>query len=71
MHPSKNDCDCCDCRASMGLDGKGTARSVGEPGQIPEPGRILGEKNGNSLRYSWSEEPGGLQSIRSQRVGQN
>ena len=41
---------------------------------IPESGRCPGEGNGNPLQYScleipWTEEPGGLQSMGSQRVG--
>ena len=44
-------------------------------GLIPEWGRSLGEGNGNPLQYSCLEncrdrdEPGGLQSMRLQRVG--
>ena len=39
-------------------------------------GRSSGEGNGNPLQYSclenpWTEEPGGLQSTESQRVGHN
>ena len=41
---------------------------------ISGSGRSPGEGNGNSLQYSclgnpWTEEPGGLQSLGSQRVG--
>ena len=41
---------------------------------IPGLGRSPGEGNGNPLQYSgwripWTEEPGGLQSMGSQRVG--
>ena len=41
---------------------------------IPGSGRFPGEGNGNLLQYSclkipWMEEPGGLQSMGSQRVG--
>ena len=42
----------------------GNARDLG---LIPRLGRSHGEENGNS----WTEEPGGLQSIGSQRVGHN
>ena len=40
---------------------------------IPELGRSLGEETGNSLQYSYlgnpmAEEPGGLQSMESQKV---
>ena len=43
-------------------------------GSIPGSGRSPREENGNSLQYSclekpWTEEPGRLQSIRSQRAG--
>ena len=44
---------------------------------IPGSGRSPGEANGNPLQYSclervsWTEEPGGLQSMGSQRVGHN
>ena len=43
-------------------------------GSIPGPGRSPGEGHGNPLQYSclripWTEEPGGLQSIGSPRVG--
>ena len=48
-----------------------------DPGLIPGSGRPPGEGNVNSLQYSyleywtgipWTEEPGGLQSMESQRV---
>ena len=42
-------------------------------GSIPGLGRSPGARNGNLLQYSWriswTEEPGGLQPMRSQRVG--
>jgi len=43
---------------------------------IPGLGRSPGEGNGNPLQYlaleiPWTEELGGLQSMGSQRVGQN
>ena len=45
-----------------------------DTGLIPGLGRSPGEGNGNPLQYScleipWTEEPGGLQSTRPQRVG--
>ena len=45
-------------------------------GLIPGWGRSPGERNGNppsilAWRISWTEQPGGLQSIRSQRVRHN
>ena len=44
-------------------------------GSIPGLERSLGDGNGNLLfilawKISWTEEPGGLQSIESQKVGQ-
>ena len=48
----------------------GSGRS---PGSIPGSGRSPGEGNDNPLQYSFLENsmdlPGGLQSLRSQRVG--
>ena len=48
--------------------------NVGDVGSISGLGRSPGEGNGNPLQYScleipWTEEPGGLQSTGSQRVG--
>ena len=44
-------------------------------GSSPGSGRSTGRVHGNPLQYSWripqTEEPGGLQSTRSQRVGHN
>ena len=53
---------------------KNSARNVRKQGLIPGLGRSLGEGNGYSLQYSclenvWTEEPGGLQSLGSQRIG--
>ena len=50
------------------------ALDAGDAGSIPGLGRSPGEGNGNPLQYScrkipWMEEPGGLQSMGSQRVG--
>ena len=55
-------------------DGKESACNVGDLALIPVSGRSPGEENGNLLQYSclenpWTEEPGGLQSTGSQRVG--
>ena len=52
------------------------AGDVRDMGSIPRLGRSIGEENGNLLQYSclenpWTEEPGRLQSIGSQRVGHN
>ena len=51
-----------------------SAGDVRDPGLIPGLGRSLGRGHGNPLQYScledpipWTEEPGGLQSIESQR----
>ena len=57
-----------------GLDSKESGCNAGGPGSIPESGRSLGEGNGTLLQYSclenpWTEEPGGLQSMGSLRVG--
>ena len=57
-----------------GPDGKESACSAGDPGLISGLGRSPAGGYGNSLQYSclenpWTEEPGGLQSIVSQRVG--
>ena len=54
--------------------GEELACSVGDPGWTPGRGRSPGGGNGNPLQYSrweipWTEEPGGLQSMGSQRVG--
>ena len=56
-------------------DGKESACNAGDLGSIPGSGRSPGEGNGylcqcSSLsRIPWTEEPGGLQSMGSQRVG--
>ena len=52
----------------------GNAGDARDAGSSPGSGRSPGEGNGNPLQYScgkmtWAEEPGGLQSMRSQRVG--
>ena len=54
---------------SGGSDDKETACSTGDLGLISGSGRSPGEEHGNPLQYSClTEEPGGLQSIGSQRV---
>ena len=51
------------------------AEDIGDAGSIPRSGRSPGEGNGNPFQYSclkkipFTEEPGGLQSKGSQRVG--
>ena len=62
----------------MGFPGSSVDResacSAGDPGSIPALGRSPGEGNGNPLQYPClgnlidREEPGGLQSMGSQRV---
>ena len=58
-----------------GSDGKESACNVGDLGSIPGSERSPGEGNGNSSiltwRIPWAQEPGGLQSLGSQRVGQD
>ena len=54
--------------------GKESACSAGDLDLIPGLGRSPGEGNGNhssilAWKIPWTEEPGGLQSMRSQRVG--
>ena len=48
-------------------------RNTGDVGSIPGSGRSSGGGNGNPLQYfareiPWTEEPGGLESMGSQRV---
>ena len=58
-------------------DGKESICNAGERGSIPGLGRSPGERNGDLLlgilawKILWTEEPGRLQSMGSQRVGQN
>ena len=58
-----------------GSGGKESACKAEDPGSIPGSGRSPGEGNGNSStlawRIPWTEKPGRLQSIGSQRVGPN
>ena len=56
-----------------GLSNKESACNVGDPGSVPGFGRSPGEGYGNPLQYSclenpMEEEPGGSQSVGSQRV---
>ena len=56
-----------------GSDSKESACNEGDSGSIPGLGRSPGEGNGNrssnlAWRIPWTEEPGGLQSVGSQRV---
>jgi len=52
---------------------KNLPANVGDKGSIPGLGRSLGKGNSNPLHYSclgenpWTEEPGGLQSVGSQK----
>ena len=50
-----------------GSDSKESTCNAGDPGSIPGLGRSFGEGDG----IPWTEEPGGLQSMESQRVGHN
>ena len=57
-----------------GSVGKVSASNAGDPGSIPGLGRSPGEGNGNPLQHlawkiPWTEKPGRLQSMGSQRVG--
>ena len=57
-----------------GSDGKASVYDAGDQGSIPGLGRSLGEgmaTHSSTLawRIPWTEEPGGLQSMGSQRVG--
>ena len=59
-----------------GSDGKESACNAGGLGLIPRSGRSPGEGNGNPLsipawRIQWTEDPDGLQSMGSRRVGYN
>ena len=52
---------------------KNPPANAGDVGSVPELGRSPGEGNGNPLRIlvweiSWTEEPGGLQSMGSQKT---
>ena len=55
-------------------DSKASAYNAGDPSLIPGSERSPGKGNGNPLQYlcldsPWTEEPGGLQSMGSKRVG--
>ena len=53
-------------------DGKESAYNTGDLGLISESGGFPGEGKGSNIlawRIPWTEEPGELQSIESQRVG--
>ena len=56
-------------------EGEESACNIGDLGSIPGSGRSPEEGNGNSSSLAWeipwTEEPGGLQSLGSQRVGHN
>ena len=52
------------------------ARDIRDAGSVPGLGRLPGGGHSNPLQYSclgipWTEEPGGLQSMGSQRVGRD
>ena len=55
-------------------DGKESTCNEKDPGSVPELGRSPGEGNDYPLsilawRIFWTEDPGGIQSMGSQRVG--
>ena len=57
-----------------GSDGKESACNAGDLGSIPGSGRSPREGNDNPIQYlawriPWTEDPGGLQSMGLQRVG--
>ena len=59
---------------SGGSNGKASVYNAGDPSSNPGLERSPGEGNGNPLQYycleiPWTEEPGRLQSMGSQRVG--
>ena len=59
-----------------GSHGKASVYNVVDPGSIPALGRFPGEGNGNPLstlawKIPWTEEPGRLRPMGSQRVGHN
>ena len=59
---------------SIGSDGKASAYNTGDLGLIPGLGRSPGEGNGThsstlARKILWTEDPGRLQSMGSQRVG--
>ena len=59
-----------------GSDGKASVYHAGDPGSSRGLGRSPGGGNGNPLQYfawkiPWTEEPGRLQSMGSQRVRHN
>ena len=64
-------------RDICGSEVQASACNEGDLGLIPGSGRSPGEGNGNphsgilAWRILWTEEPGGLQSTGSQRVGHN
>ena len=56
-----------------GSDGKASAYNVGEPGSIPGSGNPLEKEMAThsstlTWKITWTEEPGKLQSMGSQRV---
>ena len=64
------------CTSQVVLVVKNPPTNAGGVDLIPGSGRSSGEGNGNPLQYSclenpWTEEPGGLQSMESQRVRYN
>ena len=63
-------------RAPRWLTGKESACQAGDLGSVPGSGRSPGGGNGGpssilAWEIPWTEEPGGLESMGSQRVGHN
>ena len=59
-----------------GSDGKASACNAGDPGSIPgseDPLEKEMEIHSSTLTWKipWTEEPGGLQSMGSQKIGRN
>ena len=57
-----------------GSDGKESTCNAGDPGSIPGREAFLEKgmathSNGLAWKIPWTEEPGGLQSMGSQRIG--
>ena len=62
--------------ALVGQNPPANARDVSDVGWFPGLGRCPGGGHGNPFQYSclensWTEEPGGLQSVELQRVRHN
>ena len=74
MYSAYNSIQLCPSNFPGGSDGKASAYNVGGLGSIPRLGRSPGGGNAthsstHAWKISWTEEPGRLQSMGSQRVG--